>query len=65
MKILTAANHVAILEELEKELSAVSSGSEIIRETDALMAGKSAFNHEDDMVFAETNMKPLNGLQRI
>ena len=65
MKILTAANHVAILEELEKELSAVSPGSEIIRETDALMAGKYAFNHEDDMVFAETNMKPLNGLQRI
>lgn len=65
MKTLTAANHVAILEELEKELSAVSPGSEIIRETDALMAGKYAFNHEDDMVFAETNMKPLNGLQRI
>ena len=65
MKILTAANHVAILEELEKELSAVSPGSEIIRETDALMAGKYVFNHEDDMVFAETNMKPLNGLQRI
>ena len=65
MKTLTAANHVAILEELEKELSAVSPGSEIIRETDALMAGKYAFNHEDDMVLAETNMKPLNGLQRI
>lgn len=65
MKILTAANHVAILEELEKELSAVSPGSEIIRETDARMAGKYAFNHEDDMVFAETNMKSLNGLQRI
>ena len=65
MKILTAANHVAILEELEKELSAVSPGSEIIRGTEPLMAGKYVFNHEDDMVFAETNMKPLNGLQRI
>ena len=65
MKILTAANHVAILEELEKELSAVSPGSEIIRETEPRMAGKYLINHEDDMVFAETNMKPLNGLQRI
>lgn len=65
MKILIVANHIAILEELEKELSAVSPGSEIIRETDALMAGKYAFNHDIDMVFAETDMKRMNGLQLI
>ena len=65
MKILTVANHIAILEELEKELSAVFPGSEIIRETDALMAGKYAFNHEVDIVFAETSMKRMNGLQLI
>ena len=65
MKILTVANHIAILEELEKELSAVSPGSEIIRETDALMAGKYAFNHEVDIVFAEADMKRMNGLQLI
>ena len=65
MKILTVENHIAILEELEKELSAVSPGSEIIRETDALMAGKYAFNHEVDIVFAEADMKRMNGLQLI
>lgn len=65
MKILTVANHIAILEELEKELSAVSPGSETIRETDALMAGKYAFNHEVDIVFAEADMKRMNGLQLI
>ena len=29
------------------------------------MAGKYAFNHEVDMVFAETDMKRMNGLQLI
>lgn len=65
MKILIVANHIAILEELEKEISAVFPGSEIVRETDALMAGKYAFNHEVHIVFAEANMKRMNGLQLI
>ena len=34
-------------------------------ETDALMAGKYAFNHEVDIVFAEADMKRMNGLQLI
>ena len=67
MKILTVANHIAILEELEKELKKLEKqiNDKIIRETDALMAGKYAFNHEVDIVFAETNMKRMNGLQLI
>ena len=65
MKILTVANHIAILEELVKELSKIFPGSEIIAETDALMAGKYAFNHEVDIVFAEADMKRMNGLQLI
>lgn len=65
MKILTVGNHATILKELEKVLSEIFPGSEIIAETDALMAGKYAFNHEVDIVFAETNMKRMNGLQLI
>ena len=65
MKIMTVGNHGAVLNELEKELSEIFPDGEIIRETDALMAGKYAFNHEVDMVFAEADMKRMNGLQLI
>ena len=65
MKILTAANHVIMLEALEKELSDIFPKAEIIKEKDALMAGKYAFNHKVDMVFAEGDMKRMNGLQLI
>lgn len=65
MKIITVGNHIAVLKELGKVLSEIFPGSEIMAETDALMAGKYAFNHEVDMVFAETDMKRMNGLQLI
>ena len=65
MKILAVANHATMLRELEKELSDVFPGAEIIGETDALMAGKYAFNQEVDVVFAEADMKRMNGLQLI
>ena len=65
MIIMTVGNHAAILKELVKELSEIFPGSEIIAETDALMAGKYAFNHEVDIVFAEADMKRMNGLQLI
>ena len=65
MKILTAANHISMLKELEKELSDIFPGAEIIKETDALMAGKYAFNQSVDIVFAEADMKRMNGLQLI
>lgn len=65
MKIMTVGNHAAVLKELGKELSEIFPESEIIAETDALMAGKYAFNHAVDMVFAETDMKRMNGLQLI
>lgn len=65
MKILTVANHLAILEDLKEKLSDAFPGAEIIREKDALMAGKYAFNQKVDMVFAEMDMKRMNGLQLI
>ena len=65
MNILTVANHITVLEELGKDLSDVFPDAEIIQETDALMAGKYAFNHKVDMVFAEVEMKRMNGLQLI
>lgn len=65
MKILTVSNHSAMLEELGKELSDIYPEAEIIKETDALMAGKYAFNHGVDIVFAEADMKRMNGLQLI
>lgn len=65
MRILTVANHMNMLKELEKDLSATLPGSEIIQETDALMAGKYAFNNDVDIVFAEADMKRMNGLQLI
>ena len=65
MRILTAANHVTVLKDLVKELSAIFPGAEIIQENDALMAGKYAFNHDVDIVFAEADMKRMNGLQLI
>lgn len=65
MKILTVANHKIMLDALERELGAIYPGSEIIKETDALMAGKYAFNQGVDIVFAEAEMKRMNGLQLI
>lgn len=65
MKIMTVGNHATILKELVKALSEIFPGSDIIAETDALMAGKYAFNNNVDMVFAETDMKRMNGLQLI
>lgn len=65
MKILAAANNIAMLEDLKKKLSDFSAESEIIKESDALMAGKYAFNHKVDIVFAEAEMKRMNGLQLI
>lgn len=65
MKILTVANHRAMLDALEKELENIYPGSEIVKESDALMAGKYAFNHGVDIVFAEAEMKRMNGLQLI
>lgn len=65
MRILTVANHTTMLEELKKELSEIFPGADIIKETDALMAGKYAFNHPVDIVFAEADMKRMNGLQLI
>lgn len=65
MKILTVANRMAMLDELETELSDIFPGAEIIKETDALMAGKYAFNQGVDIVFAEADMKRMNGLQLI
>lgn len=65
MKILAVSNHPTMLDELQKELFGISPEAEIIRETDALMAGKYAFNHEVDVVFAEADMKRMNGLQLI
>lgn len=65
MKILAVANRIAVLEALEKELKEAFPGSEIVQETDVLMAGKYAFNQGVDIVFAEANMKRMNGLQMI
>lgn len=65
MKILTVANHMTMLDELKKELSEIFPEAKIIKETDALMAGKYAFNHGVDIVFAEADMKRMNGLQLI
>lgn len=65
MKILAVANHLGLLEELKKKLSDVFPGAEIIKEKDALMAGKYAFNQKVDIVFAEVDMKRMNGLQLI
>lgn len=65
MKILTVANHMIMLEEVEKELHGIFPEAEIIKETDALMAGKYAFNQGVDIVFAEVDMKRMNGFQLI
>ena len=65
MRILAAANHITVLNELEKELSDIFPEAEIIKENDALMAGKYAFNNKVDIVFAEADMKRMNGLQLI
>lgn len=65
MIILTVANDMTMLEELGRELSETFPGEEIIKEKDALMAGKYAFNHSVDIVFAEADMKRMNGLQLI
>lgn len=65
MEILAVSNHRKMLEELGRELSGLYPGAKIIQETDALMAGKYAFNHAVDMVFAEADMKRMNGLQLI
>ena len=65
MRILTAASRMSTLDELERELTAIFPDAEIIKETDALMAGKYAFNHAVDIVFAEADMKRMNGLELI
>lgn len=65
MRIMTVGNHIAILGQLGKELSEIFPEGEIIQQTDALMAGKYAFNHRVDIVFAEADMKRMNGLQII
>ena len=65
MKIMTVCNHVTMLAELRKELSEIFPDGEIIQETDGLMAGKYAFHHEVDMVFAEADMKRMNGFDLI
>lgn len=65
MKIMTVGSHIAVLKELCEELAEIFPDGDIIQETDTLMAGKYAFNNEVDMVFAETDMKRMNGLQLI
>lgn len=65
MTILTVSNQKPMLDELEKELAALLPGAGIIKQTDALMAGKVAFNQKIDVVFAATVMKRMNGLQLI
>lgn len=65
MNILTVSNHITMLDRLEKELTVLYPEAVIIREIDALMAGKYAFNHGVDMVFAEAEMKRMNGLDLI
>lgn len=65
MKILTVANHISILDDLEKQLTHIFPNAKIVKQTDALMAGKYAFNEGVDIVFAEADMKRMNGLQLI
>lgn len=65
LKILVVTNSKTMLNELEGNLSDICPEATIIKETDALMAGKYAFNHEIDVVFAEADMKRMNGLQLI
>lgn len=65
MKILAVANQPAMLEALQAELQKILPKAEILKETDALMAGKYAFNHAVDIVFAKADMKRMSGLQLI
>lgn len=65
MRILTVSNHMPLLAELCDALSALFPQASIARETDSLMAGKYAFNNDVDMIFADINMKRMNGAQLI
>lgn len=65
MKILAVANRDTVRTELSRELSALFPEAEIIEEANALMAGKYAFIHPVDLVFAEAEMKRMNGPQLI
>ena len=65
VKILTVGYHSEMLEELKKDLTDIYPDAEIVKVTDSLMAGKYAFNHEVDIVFAESEMKRMNGIQLI
>lgn len=65
MKILTVSNSINVLSELNERLTKVFPESEVIEETDPLMAGKYSFNNAVDIVFTDFNMKRMTGLQLI
>ena len=65
MKILAVSHNALLLRELTSELSHIYPGAEISDNTDPLMAGKYSFSHDVDVVFAEADMKRMNGLQLI
>ena len=65
MTILVAGNNVTMINELSDKLRKIKKDAKIIVENDALLAGQYSFNNDVDVVFAEINMKRMNGVQLI
>ncbi len=65
MTILMAGSRASLLRALADGLTHLFPDADIIMESDSLMAGKYAFDHDVDMIISEINMKRLNGVQLI
>ncbi len=65
MKILVVSNNTSVLMNLCIRLESVFPLETIVQERDSLMAGKYAFNNKIDMIFADINMKRMNGVELV
>lgn len=65
MTILVVGNNIAMINELSDKLRSIRTDAKIVVAYDALMAGQYSFNNEVDIVFAQINMKRMNGVQLI
>lgn len=63
MQILAVGSDPAHLAELCSCLSVLFPDADVRKDTDALLAGKYAFNHKVDLLIAEVGTKRMNGVQ--
>lgn len=63
MQILAVGSNSAHLAELCSCLSVLFPDADVRKDTDALLAGKYAFNHKVDLLIAEIGTRRMNGVQ--